>query len=249
MSEINLPTNNQKLLLKILTKALIALADKDERLFDVGVHEQAFSHRLALYIEKYFQEEFSNFSSEMYGINDIAVDCEYNRHGHEQKNLADIIDKYPDKKTDVVRPDIVLHVRGGSENLLVVEVTRSDINAYQYALDKVTSFVNSDYAYELGAVVKINSRAGTQSPFVRIGTVRRKFVTENNHLLLSFINSSLEYLFDRKVKNSLIDSNIDSDFVNDLFADSMDHNDYTEDEFVSINDVKELWSNIDGDSW
>jgi len=95
--------------------AIDKLLLQDRALFILNANERSISHRLALYL----QEQFP----------DWHVDCEYNRNNNDPK----IINWKPSevKKRQVssddttgqtVYPDIIVHHRRTSENLLVIEM-------------------------------------------------------------------------------------------------------------------------------
>jgi len=77
---------------------------RDSKLFDIKASEWAVAHRIAVYLEKYFE-----------GWN---IDCEYNKVGMRGTTKHDADGAYK-------RPDINVHHRGMTEkehNLLVIEV-------------------------------------------------------------------------------------------------------------------------------
>lgn len=189
MSEAEHPNQNHKLLLQLLAISLVDLLEHDEDLFTDNVHEQAFSHRLALYIERRFQKALPFFSQSSFDLIKVTVDCEYNRHSQTEKRLSNILGTYPKKKTDIVRPDIVLHVRGKDLNLMVVELSKGSNSDFKYAVDKVLAFVNSDYKYELGAVIRISP---DNKNYSQIATIRRQMTITDNKELLSVIARSIE---------------------------------------------------------
>lgn len=88
----------------------------DRCLLQNDVNERSISHKLAIYLQKEFD--------------DWDVDCEYNRDRHEPKRLRDIT-KIPasidpentDAKT--VYPDIIVHHRSTNQNLLVIEIKKT----------------------------------------------------------------------------------------------------------------------------
>ncbi len=86
----------------------------DGQLLIDDVNEQTLTHRLASIIQTYFE--------------DWNVDCEYNRDQGTIKSLRYAI--YPDGEINErnVVPDIIIHKRGTSENLLVIEVKKSTNN-------------------------------------------------------------------------------------------------------------------------
>ena len=72
----------------------------------VGIYEPSVSHRIAVYLENEFPK--------------YKVDCEYNKDGESSKLNSE------GKK---VRPDIIVHKRGISNNLVVIEVKYAGRNS------------------------------------------------------------------------------------------------------------------------
>lgn len=100
-------------------KAIDELYQKDIFLLTVNAHERSISHKLAVYLEKHFDE--------------WDVDCEYNRVGQDQIEKALDFEEIQlcykhrqiiSNKVSVY-PDIVIHKRGEMRNLLVIEVKKS----------------------------------------------------------------------------------------------------------------------------
>ena len=90
-----------------LDAAVARLIEIDVYLLQADVNERSITHRLAMYL----QEEFPEWH----------VDCEYNRDGHELKQLA-----LDDADPSWVYPDIIVHVRGSADNLLVIEAKKTN---------------------------------------------------------------------------------------------------------------------------
>jgi hypothetical protein len=86
-------------------RGLVKLIKKDIYLLQKETHEVSVSHRLGCYL----QEVFSEFD----------VDCEYNR------DAKAIDNKKRNESGDLVRPDIIVHKRGGS-NLLAIEMKKAE---------------------------------------------------------------------------------------------------------------------------
>lgn len=88
-------------------RSISRLLDNDSYLLEEDVREESISHKLA----EYFNQEFQLWD----------VDCEFNKY-YGRKKVLDQYDK------DRARPDIIVHQRGTSEDLLVVEIklTTSD---------------------------------------------------------------------------------------------------------------------------
>ena len=108
-----------------LTNALDRLASTDLELFVYDTNERSICFRLGLYL----QEEFPDFT----------VDCEYNRNHADpeyrkrlcDKELIRLRNKALRKPLKTGRdfvfvfPDIIVHRRNSSENLLVIETKKS----------------------------------------------------------------------------------------------------------------------------
>jgi len=93
--------------------AVQQLLDRDGFLLARDVNERSITHRLAMYLA----EEFPAWD----------VDCEYNRDGHDPKelNLGGPDPNRRDTEAKTVYPDIIVHTRGEQDNLLVIEVKKS----------------------------------------------------------------------------------------------------------------------------
>ncbi len=82
-----------------IKSALHMLFKREKYLLLTDAHEQAITHRLAVYLEGFYPE--------------YHVDCEYNRYGIDPKRVDQSLRK----------PDIVIHERGQSgSNLMVLEI-------------------------------------------------------------------------------------------------------------------------------
>jgi hypothetical protein len=151
-----------KLLNKLVKFAVKIFLENDKELLNIGdgVHEQAISHRIAVYLEHELNKE---------GLEGYNVDCEYNRNGEEPKALRSIIDEFSEVtsefrkrnikfneyldqvKSFLVRPDIVVHERGSHEhNLIVIEIKKN--NSSREDEKKLCEFTYNygDYQYQLG---------------------------------------------------------------------------------------------------
>lgn len=94
--------------------ALSRLLREDAFLLEADANERSISHRLAVYLG----EEFPRWD----------VDCEYNRDGHEPKRLQLNPESVQsdDAQGTTVYPDIIVHKRGRPENVLAVEIKKSN---------------------------------------------------------------------------------------------------------------------------
>lgn len=125
-------------------KAVQCLVENDLYLFENGACERAITHRFAVCLERVFP--------------DWHVDCEYNLLPPDNQNVIEFkyanlmarrrdrrIENLPEEEAVSVYPDIIVHRRGTNENLLVIEVKRSNdrdeirfdrLKLYAYCQDK-----------------------------------------------------------------------------------------------------------------
>ena len=117
-----------------IVRAVEEFLERDSHLLDVAAHEQAISHRIAVYLEHFFQWRP--------GLN---VDCEYNKHLDASKAGSFEVDYFnkvrlefneckcwpcthpspADFHEKLFRPDILVHSRGDDDaNLIVIEIKR-----------------------------------------------------------------------------------------------------------------------------
>ena len=123
--------------------ALGILQKNDSFLSKGDVHERSIAHKLA----EYLQEQFPDWN----------VDCEYNRKGIETKKLEGIEECEEDRKTDTVYPDIIVHERNTTHNLLVIELKKNDLKC-QCDLRKLELFTNvkGKFGYTLGLFIQFD---------------------------------------------------------------------------------------------
>ena len=94
--------------------ALQRLLDVDPFLLVADANERSIAHRLGVHLNSVFE--------------DWDVDCEYNRDGHEPKKLRlsdNCTNQSDQEEGSRVYPDIIVHRRNSSDNLLVIEVKKS----------------------------------------------------------------------------------------------------------------------------
>jgi hypothetical protein len=111
-------------------EAIDRLLKNDDYLLQIDANERAISHRLGLYLQLLFEE--------------WHVDCEYNRNLDQPKRL-ERYEEFIDEEQRIWRiaeldpitvfPDIIVHERGISNNLLIIE------------MKKTTSQVTSDFDF------------------------------------------------------------------------------------------------------
>lgn len=104
-----------------------------ELLYKNNLYEPTFSHRIARYLEKYFDE--------------YHIDCEYSKA---------ISDPKVDENAKRIRPDIIVHTRNTNErNLLIIEVKKCGSKSARFLkdIDKLKKINNLNY--NLAAVIGI----------------------------------------------------------------------------------------------
>lgn len=133
------------LALLLLEIALERLIVEDRELFAVGVNERSITHRLALHLTPLFPR--------------WDVDCEYNRSGENTKRLdyETTTVESDDTQAKTVYPDIIVHRRNRDENLLVVEVKKTDNDeGLKSDIDKLNRFVDQ-IGYQHAAAVLVDT--------------------------------------------------------------------------------------------
>lgn len=128
-----------------LIRALNMLVENDVLLLSYNVNERSISHRLAVYLEREFD--------------DWHVDCEYNREMDNPKrlNLQEIDSESTDTFGKTVFPDIIVHRRGEQNNLLVVEMKKTTSNIKDdFDFCKLRAF-KEQLGYKFTAFVKMKT--------------------------------------------------------------------------------------------
>jgi len=140
MSEIPGPSLRE--LKAYVAAAAAELRARDLPLFEVEAHERAITHRLALYLERFFPR--------------WHVDCEYNRQmgkldvAEFMSKRLDLPNRKPRKSEgSLVLPDIIVHKRRAPRNLLVIEVKVAWGGPDDDDLEKLKVFVSPDTRLEV----------------------------------------------------------------------------------------------------
>jgi len=127
-----------------VSAAIRQLLDEDPHLLRVDASERSISHRLGLHLTSEFPE--------------WDVDCEYNRDHHKIKRLILLEPCSIDASSDCgspVYPDVIVHKRGTSENLLVIEVKKSTSNVPDGRdVEKLRAF-RKDLGYQYGLFLRL----------------------------------------------------------------------------------------------
>lgn len=94
-------------------QALERLIEQDLYLFRVDANERSLTHKSACYLQNH--------------MSDWEVDCEYNRDGHDLKELH--LPRYrpddEDSNASTVYPDVIVHKRDTDQNILVIEFKKT----------------------------------------------------------------------------------------------------------------------------
>jgi len=143
-------------------KAVSEFLLKEKFLLNEDLNERTMTHKLAEYLQKYFQ--------------DYNVDCEYNRmmkdKDYTTKTLLLSIDiiTSDDSKQTTVMPDIIIHRRGNDRsNLLVIEVKKKINSANkQFDFEKLRAFT-SELKYEYGVYLEFDTEKVCEIKFFKEG--------------------------------------------------------------------------------
>ncbi|NOU95632.1 hypothetical protein GC093_20710 [Paenibacillus sp. LMG 31456] len=138
---LNYPT--EKEIKSKVERAINLLFKNDIYLLHKNVNERAIAHRLAVYLEKLFDT--------------WNVDCEYNRMDNDPKRLMN----YKNDDGDLVLPDIIVHHRGTTNNLLAIEIKKESSitpSNYQADIQKLKQYkLELDYKHVLFISFSTNS--------------------------------------------------------------------------------------------
>jgi hypothetical protein len=114
-----------------VVNAVRGLFAADSALLIRSVNERTITGQLAAHLRPYFDG--------------WDVDCEYNRDGHAVKKTDGVI----------VVPDIIIHHRGTPDNLLVIEVKKSNSRVHdEEDLQKLVAFRQSRLQYRNSLFLK-----------------------------------------------------------------------------------------------
>lgn len=150
---------NNKDIKEQLIKAIEVFIIKDwEELYKNNIHENTFSHRIAVYLEKIFSQ--------------YNVDCEYNKTLGNNK-LNEIGGK--------IRPDIIVHRRGSmSNNKLIIEVKKAGSESLKCQKDLEKLKKISNLYYDLGVVVGVLKNT-IDIVFIESGNEEKKTFYKKNY--------------------------------------------------------------------
>lgn len=158
-------------------KAVSEFLLKEKFLLAKDLNERSTTHKLAEYLQKYFQ--------------DYSVDCEYNRMLNNEKyetkqlSLYNSIEcvKIDDNKGTTVFPDIIIHKRGNNENnLVVIEVKKKCNNkSKNFDSEKLKAFT-SQLKYKYGIYLEFDTKK----------VCKMNFFKEGQELLIKYEKNQLQ---------------------------------------------------------
>ena len=127
--------------------SLQAFLSKEAYLLQVDANERSITHKLAEHLQCVFP--------------DWHVDCEYNRDGHEPKQIS-----LPNGRYTNVFPDVIVHRRGTNQNLLVVEVKKSSVgdDGADFDRQKLQGYLESLH-YQVGIFIVFNTDDSLEAPY------------------------------------------------------------------------------------
>lgn len=145
---------------KRVSMAIDILMKMDSYLLINGVSERSVSHELAVYLQNLFS--------------DWHVDCEFNRKGPKTKELDGIHECSEQKETDRVYPDIIIHQRGQTNNLLVIETKTQNEDVCDRKKLELFTKSEGDYKYQLGLYILFKGINPPQLQWYKNGSIHER---------------------------------------------------------------------------
>jgi hypothetical protein len=134
-----------------LNAAYNTLLKQDRELLELDVNERSLTHKLA----EHLQAEFSHWN----------VDCEYNRDGDFPKRLSPKCVFTDDTDAHTVFPDIIIHHRNTTDNLVVIEAKKSSTACVSADEAKLKAFIaEHHYQFAFAVVFPVELRASKANP-------------------------------------------------------------------------------------
>ena len=143
-----------------LYAAYNTLLKHDRALLELDANERSLTHKLA----EHLQDEFPDWN----------VDCEYNRKGTLPKRLIGIKENVSIDDTcgKTVFPDVIVHHRGTTDNLLVIEAKKSITIGGSEDEEKLRAYKGEhEYRFAFAVVFPVGSRASEANPSTDIAEV------------------------------------------------------------------------------
>lgn len=135
-----------------ITSAAQKFENHDSYLLRHDLNERTISHKFALYLE----HEFPGWD----------IDCEYNRSTGKPKSLRLPKDgvNWDDTHAKTVFPDVIVHRRGTSSNLLVIEIKKVGLPD-DFDRKKLKAYkLDHQYRYAVLLRVRVGTQFGFESP-------------------------------------------------------------------------------------
>ncbi len=141
-------------LVRRLYAAYDALLEHDRALLEVDANERSMTHKLA----EHLQAEFLGWN----------VDCEYNRNGALPKRLVGTEETFSTDNTDgkTVFPDVIVHHRGTTDNLLVIEAKKSSTIGASGDVEKLKAY-KAEHGYQFAFTVVFPVRLAASAATAR----------------------------------------------------------------------------------
>jgi hypothetical protein len=139
----------------IINKSIDELFIKDKELLirSYNIHERTIAHRLAIYIEQYFSKT------------DYSIDVEYNRmrDNYGDNDVGNLMGKrlnWEDsgESSSFVYPDIIVHKRDKSYNLIEIEIKMAWKNRERHFDYKKINEYMSQLHYKFGIYIELNEK-------------------------------------------------------------------------------------------
>ena len=156
-------TDSYDMLVRCVAQAVARLFQNDSTLLKIKAHEIAINHRIAMYLERYFQLKDPKTKR-----NVLSMDLEYNRvvpsnplaekgtHTVLTFEYYDLDEKIVYLEKDV-RPDIVVHERGsGHHNILWIETKLGSDSAVCRDDRAKVFYACTQLGFEIGIALLIN---------------------------------------------------------------------------------------------
>lgn len=148
---------NRQEIISIIQKSLETLYTKDTLFMNSAydINERTVTHRLAMYLEPFFEDE------------GYVVDVEYNRirGDYDPDAVGNLMGKRlnwenHEQGSSYVYPDIIVHKRDSADNLLLLEVKMNwKNNRKQDDLLKINEYLK-EFGYEHGAYLELSETQG-----------------------------------------------------------------------------------------
>lgn len=140
--------------LKCVQAAVGCVKNEFPSLLGLGVHEQALSSRIAVYLQRHAK---------------LFVDCEYNKHVDQTKRIRIEEARYANcecsgckknpppkvgEKSKRFRPDVIVHLRKDkSHNLVAIEIKKHDFCLFDEAKLMALTDPGELFKYKLGIAI------------------------------------------------------------------------------------------------